>query len=169
MSNIIFLDRATPRYNRYAFLLPGSFISGFLAGAFLVSRSSVNYAPLICCATQVPASAFGLFLQIALTFSLTALICLSRRKWLILLQCFVHSLSFGILAAGAFHAYVSAHWLICAIVLFTKTITLACAFWFWFRFLTIHPDTIHRDFLVALMVSSAAAVFDIIFVSSIFV
>ena len=167
MSSTFFSDRTTPRYNGYAFLLPGSFISGFLVGAFLAYRNSACYISLIRGAVQASVSAIGLLLQIALTFSFTALICLSRRRWLILLQCFVHSLTFGILTTAAFLAYSSTHWIISAIVLFTRTITILSAFWFWFRALTSQTEAIRRDYLIALLISIVAAVFDISFVSSI--
>ena len=169
MSNIVFSDRITPRYIGYAFLLPGSFISGFLVGAFLASGNRVNCISLIRCTAQAPTNVVGLFLQIALTFSLTALICLSRRKWLILLQCFVHSLIFGISTTSVFFAYGSAQWLISSLLLFTSTITLISALCLWSRILIARGDSIRRDFLVPLMTSIAAAIIDSSFVSTIFV
>ena len=169
MSNIVFFDRTAPKYIGYAFLLPGSFISGFLFGAFLAFHSCVNYISLICCATQVAVSAYGLFLQIALIFSITALICLSRREWLILPQCFLHSLTFGILATSIFLAYSSAQWLISALILFTSTITFISALCLWSRILIARPDTIRCDFFTALMISIVAAIFDCLFVSTILV
>ena len=160
MFGTIFSRHTTPRYICYAFLLPGSFISGFLAGVFLASQNATLYIPLIRGITHVNVSVIGLFMQITLSFSMSFIICLSRKKWLILLQCFAQALAFGIISTAVFLTYGSAHWLISAHTLFTRTALSISMFWLWFRLLVTQSDTTRRDFMFALLTTIVAAIFD---------
>ncbi len=165
MSYAVFSDSTARRCMYFAFLLCCAFISGFLAGAFLAVGNASNYSPLIHKVVATVPSAIGPFGQITVWFSLTALISMAKKGHLFLVLCFLQAFTFGVMATAVYYSYGSASWLIQALMLFTRTVTLISLLWFWFRNIFGQICNAKRDFLLALCLSVLAAAFDLFLVS----
>ena len=153
------------RRNYFAFLLSGTFILGFVFGAFVASNSSSHYILLIREAAVRPVSAVCLIIHITLLFALTALIRQSERLRLLPGICFLNAFAFGIVRTSVFISYGSAQWLVSSIMLFSTTVAMISWLWFCFRNFSGKSQTAQWDFAFALFVSVLGAVLDIYLVS----
>lgn len=151
--------------NYFASLLSCMFILGFVFGAFVASNNTAHYVQLVRKAATTPVSAVWLILHITLLFSLTALICRSKRLELLHGICFLKAFIFGIVKTSVFFSYGSAQWLVSSGMLFSKTIVMISWLCFCFRNISTQSQAAQRDLVFALFVSVLGAVLDICFVS----
>lgn len=165
MSYASISGRATCRQKYFAFFLCIAFILGFLAGAFLATEDAFYYTVLIQNAVVKEPTVIGVFAPIAVLFSLTVLVY-STGKWpLLILVCFLQAVAFGATAAAVFYSYGSAHWLIHAFLLFTKTVTLVSLLWFWLSNIPGRSYGTRKNFFLALGISALAGAMDFLLVS----
>lgn len=166
MSCSVFSSHSTSEHKYSAVSLSCTFILGFLAGALIVSSNATQLTLQIRSAAISPASSVGLLAQIFFSCTATLLLYKTRRGYLFLLS-FVQALTFGIVATAIYYAYGSARWLVHALMLFTRTITLISLFWFWLHLVSGQSHSIFQDLLLTLCVSVIAAVIDIYLISPI--
>lgn len=166
MSCSVFLRHSTSEHRYSAVSLFCTFIFGFFAGALIVSSNVAQFTLQIRSAAISPTSSIGLLTQIFFSCTATLLLCKTGRGYLFLLS-FVQALTFGIATTAIYYAYGSARWLVHALMLFTRTITLISLFWFWLRIVSGQSHSIFQDFLFTLCVSVLAAVFDVYLISPI--
>ncbi len=165
MSYAVLPTRTTFRHNYFAFLFSCTFIFGFVFGAFVALRNASYYVLLIRSAAVRPVSAVWAIIHIFSLLVVTALIYRSKRQHLIFAICFLHAFTFGIARTSVFFSYRSAHWLVSAIMLFSKTVMMILWLWFCFRNFPARSQTAQRDFIFTFFASVLGAVLDIYLVS----
>lgn len=149
-----------------AIFLTCTFVFGFLAGTVVVSLAPDVFVFLVHEAIILPVSFIDLLVHIVVPFSLTALILRTRRVELFLILCFVQAFSFGIVSYSIYLVYGSAQWMIQALLLFTRTITLVLLLWFWCRQFSGRSQAGFQDLFLCFSISVLVSVFDYRLISS---
>lgn len=148
-----------------AIFLTCAFVFGFLAGTVVVSLDPGTFVSLVHEAIIFPVSFIDLLVHIIVPFSLTALILRTRRVELFLVLCFAQAFSFGIVSYSIYLAYGSVQWMIQALLLFTRTITLVLLLWFWCRQFSDRSQADFQDLILCFSVSVLVSVFDYCLIS----
>ena len=148
----------------FAFLFFCTFICGLLLGTCVAAHNADRYSSLICTAAASPQNAFGSFSRCAVAFTLTALILWFKRSYLFLLI-FAEAFTYGISVTAVYLTYSSPQWLVCWLILFSRTIILILLVWFWSRNIFGHQHTVRRDFFWALFISILATLMDLHWIS----
>ena len=148
----------------FAFFICCSFICGFLLGICVATHNADCYSLLIRIATASPPNAIGLFSRCVAIFALTAVMLRFRRSWFLLLL-FVEAFTYGVSATAVYFAYSSSQWLVCWLVLFSRTVTLISLAWFCSRNILKLRHTAKRDFFLVLFILFFTTIMDLYLIS----
>ena len=148
----------------FAFFFCSTFICGFLLGICIAIHNADCYSLLIRIAAASPPNAIGLFSRCVAIFALTAVMHRFQRSCFFLLL-FAEAFTYGISAAATYFAYGSSQWLVCWLVLFSRTVILISLVWFWSRNILKPRHTAKRDFLLVVSISVFATIMDLYLIS----
>ena len=148
----------------FAFFICFTFICSLLFGIYVATQNAACYSLFVCIATASPPNAIGLFSRCVVIFALTAVMLRFRRSCFLLLL-FVEVFTYGVSATAVYFAYSSSQWLVCWLVLFSRTVILISLVWFCSRNILKPRHTAKRDFLLVLFISVFTTIMDLYLIS----
>lgn len=113
------------------FFLACSWVSGLLAGQFLLLRADPSVYVLLRNAVSQPASIAGLFITAVVPFIFSAIAVSFSKPWLLVLLCFTRSLMFSYIVLGIAVSFGATSWLIRWIFLFSQCVSVSLEYWYW--------------------------------------
>ena len=113
------------------FFLACSWMSGLLAGQFLLLRADTSVYGLLRSAVSQPTSIAGLFVTAVIPFVLYSIAVFFSRPWLLVLLCFTRSLIFSYIVLGIAVSFWTSSWLIRWIFLFSQCTSVSLEYWYW--------------------------------------